>query len=114
MTLGHYDRGVESRYFLRINGHPLLTSHLKYDNDIVSFRQVNIGEPGKEKLCLVIVISKAYKPVAVRSDDGRFSYPVRNESGITRVDAEKLSNRIHAKSDNRDFMSELEQFAREH
>jgi DNA-binding transcriptional regulator/RsmH inhibitor MraZ len=92
----------------------VLTTHLKYDKDIVSFRQVNVGEAGKEKLCLVIVISKAYKPVAVRTDDGRFSYPVRNESGIMRVDAEQLSNRIHAKSDNRDFMSELEQFAREH
>ncbi len=92
----------------------VLTTHLRYDNDIVSFRQVNVGEAGKEKLCLVIVISKAYKPVAVRTDDGRFSYPVRNETGITRVDAEKLSNRIHAKSDNRDFMNELEQFAREH
>jgi hypothetical protein len=92
----------------------VLTTHLNYDNDIISFRQVNVGEAGKEKLCLVIVISKAYKPVAVKHDDGRFSYPVRNESGITRVDAERLSNRIHAKSDKRDFMGELEQFAREH
>ena len=88
----------------------VLTAHLKYHNDIVSFRQAAVGG----KLCLVIVISKAHKPVSVRTDDGRFSYPVRNESGITRVDAEKLSGRIHAKSDNRNFMGELEQFAREH
>ena len=90
----------------------VLAAHIKYDNDIASFRQVGVGEEGKEKMCLVVVISKAYKAVAVRHEDGRFSYPVRRETGIARVSIDDLSSRIHEKSDKRDFMIELEQFTR--
>lgn len=91
----------------------VLATHIKYDNEIASFRQVGVGEDGKEKICLVVVISKAYKAVAVRHEDGRFSYPVRRETGIARVSIDDLSSRIHEKSDKRDFMTELEQFTRE-
>ena len=91
----------------------MLATHIKYDNEIASFRQVSVSEEGKEKICLVVVISKAYKAVAVRHEDGRFSYPVRRETGIARVSIDDLSSRIHEKSDKRDFMTELEQFSRE-
>jgi hypothetical protein len=91
----------------------VLATHIKYDNELASFKQVAIGEEGKEKVCLVVVISKAYKAVGVRHEDGKFSYPVRRETGIARVAVDDLSSRIHEKSDSRDFMTELEQFVRE-
>ena len=66
-----------------------------------------------------VVTQRHWIPTSVRNHSALFiccwlEYPVRNESGLTRVDAEMLSSRIHAKSDNRDFMVELEQFVREH
>ena len=91
----------------------VLASHIEYDNEIASFRQVVVGEEGNEKTCLVVVISKAYKPVGVKDEGNRFTYPVRRETGITRVSPDELSARIHEKSDKRDFMGELEQFVLE-
>jgi len=91
----------------------VLAAHIDYDHEIASFRQVVIGGKGEEKVCLVVVISQAYKPVAVNDGAGRFTYPVRRETGIARVARNDLLHKIHLKSDNRDFMPKLKQFVRE-
>jgi hypothetical protein len=92
----------------------VIAAHIHYDHEIASFRQVVIGQRGEEKVCLVVVISQAYEAVAVNDGAGRFSYPVRRETGINRVSREDVPiGKLHLKSDNRDFMRELDQFVRD-
>jgi hypothetical protein len=87
----------------------VLAAHVHYDHELASFRQVDVGG----KICLVVVISQAYKAVAVNDGLGRFSYPVRRETGITRVAMEHVPVMKHLKSDNRDFMDALKRFVRD-
>jgi hypothetical protein len=88
----------------------VIAQHIKCDRDIVSFRQV-VVEEGKERICLIIVVSQACEAVAVSDGQGRYSYPVRRETGISRVDPYDVPVRkLHLKSDNRDFMHQLKQF----
>jgi Schlafen, AlbA_2 len=92
----------------------VLAAHIKYDHEIAAFKQVVIGKKGEQKICLVVVISKAYQPVAVNDGADRFSYPVRRETGISRVAREDVPiSKLHLASDNRDFMSALNQFVRD-
>jgi len=92
----------------------VIAKHIKYDREIVSFRQVAVGEQGKEKICLVVVISQACKAVAVSHGDGTYSYPVRRETGISRGSIDEVPVRgLYLKSDNRDFMRTLNQFIRD-
>jgi hypothetical protein len=91
----------------------VLEGFLEYDREIVTFRQVGMGEK-RDTICLVIVVSQAYSSVGVSDGEGRFSYPVRRETGIervTRMDTPAIKS--HRKSDNRNFLVELEQFARD-
>jgi hypothetical protein len=91
-----------------------LAAHIKYEHEIAAFKQVVIGQQGDQKICLVVVISQVYKPVAVNDGTDRFSYPVRRETGISRVAREDVPVlKLHLKSDNRDFMSALIQFIRD-
>lgn len=86
---------------------------LEYDREIVEFRQVGMGEK-RDTICLVIVVSQACSSVGVSDPEGRFSYPVRRETGIERVarmDTPAINS--HRKSDNRDFLVELKQFIRD-
>jgi len=91
-----------------------LAAHIKYEHEIAAFKQVVIGQQGGQKICLIVMISQAYKPVAVNDGTDRFSYPVRRETGISRVAREDVPVlKLHLKSDNRDFMSALIQFIRD-
>jgi hypothetical protein len=88
--------------------------HIKYDHEIATFKQVVIGQKGEEKVCLVVVVSQAYKPVAVNDGTDRFSYPVRRETGISRVSREHVPvSKMDLESDNRDFVSVLNQFVQD-
>lgn len=45
---------------------------------------------------------------------GHYTFPVRRETGLTRVSREEILNpKIHIKSDNYDFLRELYQFVHE-
>ena len=92
----------------------ILAAHIKYEHEIAAFKQVVIGQQGDQKICLVVVVSQAYKPVAVNDGTDRFSYPVRRETGISRAAREDVPIlKLHLKSDNRDFMRALVQFIRD-
>jgi hypothetical protein len=106
------------------NGHELesrlkfardvVARHIEYDREIVSFRQVAVGRNGDAKICLIVVVSQASGPVAVSDGHGRYTYPVRRETGISRGSIEDVPVRkLHLKSDNRDFMNQLKQFIRD-
>jgi hypothetical protein len=92
----------------------VLAEFLKYRRDIVSFRQVPMGDKN-DVICLVIVISQAISSVGVSDGQGRFSYPVRREIGIERVDEDKTpsSKLFYLKSESREFLTELRQFVRD-
>jgi len=90
----------------------VIANYIKYDRDIVYFKQVPLKDrSNKDKICLVIVIAQAEGVVAVKDKQGRFSFPVRRATGLDRIDGGELAiKKIHVKSDNYDFMEELEQF----
>jgi hypothetical protein len=88
----------------------VLAEYLEYKRDIVTFRQVAMGEQ-RDTICLVILISQACSSVGVSDGQGRFSYPVRRETGIQRVQrADTPAINSDRKSDNRDFLADLKQF----
>ena len=92
----------------------VIAQHIKYDREIVAFRQVAVGEKGKEKNCLIVVVSQASEAVAVSDGLGRYSYPVQRETGISREDPGDVPVRkLYLKSDNRDFMHQLKQFIKD-
>jgi hypothetical protein len=92
----------------------VIAQHIEYDREIVSFRQVAVGKNGEERICLVVVVSQACKPVAVSDGSGHYSYPVRRETGVSRERMDDVPVRkLHLKSDNRDFMHQLKQFIRD-
>ena len=92
----------------------VLAERVKYANDIFYLHQVNVDDGnGNLKCCLVIVVAQARNVVAVRGEDGRYSYPIRRETGLERGDLDKIAaQKLHVKSDNFDFIQELEQFSR--
>jgi hypothetical protein len=90
-----------------------LADFLEYGREIISFRQVSMGAQ-RDKICLVIVISQACSAVGASDGEGRYSYPVRRETGIERVGRSDVPvSKLHLKSDNRDFLSQLNQFIRD-
>lgn len=91
----------------------VIHDHVEYDREIVLLQQVVVTVNGEEKVCLVVIVARAYEAVGVRDGKGGFTYPVRQENGIQRVSPRDLWDRWHAKSDKYDFMSELEQFVRD-
>jgi len=89
----------------------VIAEYIVNDRDLASFRQVAVGEKGKEKICLVVVVSQSRQAVGVSDGGGRYSYPVRRETGITRPPRDEVQiSKLDVKSDNRDFMHKLQQF----
>src|SRR5271157_2314745 len=79
-----------------------------------AFTKVNSPDSRLRTICLVIVVSQACSSVGVSDGEGRFSYPVRRETGIERVARmDTPAIKSHRKSDNRNFLVELKQFARD-
>lgn len=89
----------------------MIAEYIAYDREIATFRQVAVGEKGEEKVCLIVVVSQARGVVEVSDGGGRYSYPVRRETGISRPPRDEVQiSKLGLKSDNRDFMHELQQF----
>ena len=90
----------------------VISSHIEYDRDIVYFHQVALeDESGEEKICLVIAVAQANAIVPVKDKKGRYTYPVRRETGIERASRDDLwREKLHIKSDNYDFIHHINQF----
>ena len=78
------------------NGHELenklkfaadvLSKQLDYPREITRLRQIVVpGKDGTDKVCLVVVIAQACEPAGVHDGAGHYTYPVRRETGLTRV-----------------------------
>jgi hypothetical protein len=93
----------------------VLAKHLEYPREMWRLRQIVVpGKDGADKVCVVVVIAQACEPVGVNDGAGRYTYPVRRETGLTRVARDEILNpKIHIKSDNYDFLHEIYQFVHE-
>ena len=93
----------------------VLAKHLEYGREIFRFRQIFLHDSrGVDKTCLVVIVAQACEAVGVTDGEGRYTYPVRRESGISRVSRDDLMKpKFHMKSDNYDFLTDLNQFIRE-
>lgn len=91
-----------------------LARHLHYDRDVALLKQIVIQISQREAICLLAVVKQTSAPVGVRDSQGRYSYPIRRETGIERVSASNIAARkAGLKSDNHDFIIELEMFVHE-
>ncbi len=119
--------GVTDNHPRRIIGIEDLENKLKYAKDVLCknepvalkfthFQEVNLkDEQGQDKTCLVIAIAQTKNVVSVKSQRGTFSYPIRLETGITRVDYSKIENSKEGIShDNFAFISDLYSFLHDH
>jgi len=69
---------------------------------------------GLLKNCLVIAIEQTCETVSVKDKDGRFTYPIRQETGLARVTDDYIwRQKMHIKSDNFDFISLFNQMLHE-
>jgi hypothetical protein len=109
--IGTTVREVESR--LKVAKETIAT-HLEYSREITRFHQLILPDTtGAETICLIVIVAQAFEPVGVTDGEGRYTYPVRRETGIQRVSRGDLASRRHMKSDKYDFLSDLEQFVRD-
>lgn len=90
----------------------VITNRIRYDRDIVALQQVSVPDiSGSDNICLVIIIGQTEAAVAVVDEQGKFSYPIRQTSGLDRVELSLIQNRKrHIDSDNFDFITELNQY----
>jgi hypothetical protein len=93
----------------------VLPDRIAYPREIVVFHQVDVPDlAGATKLCLVIAVAKAMEAVGVNDGKGRFTYPIRRETGTERSSLHTISMaKIHEKSDSYDFLTSLAQFVRD-
>ena len=91
----------------------VLQERLEYDRPIFRFHQLVLrGRDGREKICLLVIVAQACGVVGVHDGEGRYTYPVRRETGLKRETRDALMTpKMHMKSDNHEFLSELNQFA---
>lgn len=92
-----------------------LAKHLEYPREIFRLREILVpGKNGEDKSCLAVVVAQACEPVGVNDGAGHYSYPVRRETGLTRVSREEIFKpKMHMKSENYDFLRELYRFVKE-
>jgi hypothetical protein len=90
----------------------VLAEQLDYPRDITRLQQIVMPvKDGTDKVCLVVVIAQASEPVGVHDGAGQHTYPVRRETGLTRVArSDIVRSKTDVKSDNQDFLSELYKF----
>ncbi|MEG9438526.1 ATP-binding protein [Edaphobacter sp. HDX4] len=93
----------------------VLVELIQYPRQIWKIHQLLANDAdGTERLCLVVIVPRAYEPVGVKGANGSYIYPVRHGTSIARENPEKLRHaRIHDKNDNFDFLERLQQFVRD-
>lgn len=90
----------------------IIRKHSKYGNDFTHFQQVPIkDESGKGQNCLVIAIAQTKEGVSVKDQQGKYSFPMRLETGLDRTDHETIKDsKQYITRDNYYFISDLNTF----
>jgi hypothetical protein len=90
----------------------VLPKYIDYPRHVWRLQQIVI--PGKDAtgtVCLVVVVSQASETVGVHDGAGYYTYPVRRETGLTRVGRDEiLRAKGNVKGDNLGFLGELYRF----
>ena len=86
----------------------LIVKTINYEKDFTHFVPFAVNDT-TEKNCLVIGIEQTRKAVSVSSPDGKYSWPVRLETGKIRSDEKNIDkSKQKVGRDNVDFMLLLE------
>lgn len=92
----------------------VLARYVEYPRNIVSLQQVVIPIEDERRLCLVVIVAQTGEPVGVNNGNGRYTYPVRQETGIDRVSRSTLcEQKSRVREDNHDFMNDFRRFVAE-
>lgn len=92
-----------------------VADHIEYDPSIVYLKQVSINDGvGSDHVCLVVAVAQSMDVVGVRDIQGRYSFPIRRETGLDRVDRETIWRaKFGIHHDNYDFITELIQYTKD-
>jgi len=90
----------------------VIKQHVNCGNDFLHFQQTRMKDDGdNEKTCLIIAIAQTKGMVSVKDKSGKFSYPVRYETGLERINPENLEVvKRNVPKDNYNFISNLYDF----
>jgi len=109
--LGDSPREIENR--LKIV-ETVIARHVEFPRQIVSLQQITVPTKNESRLCLIVIVAQTCEPVAVNDGNGRYSYPVRQETGIDRVSRTILREQKNCiREDNHDFINDLRRFVAE-
>ncbi len=83
--------------------------YINYANDFVHFQLTTLkDDAGADRDCLIIAIAQTKDVITVKENSGKFSCPIRLETGLERVEYEKVkSSKINVLYDNFDFILNL-------
>lgn len=86
-----------------------ITRYINYANDFVHFQHIALkDDAGIDRNCLIIAIAQTKGVISVKDNSGRFSCPIRSETGLDRVDYEMIKkSKIFVQYDNYDFILNL-------
>lgn len=89
----------------------VITNYVTYPKDIVHMQIVPVEDGnGGIKNCLVIAIKQTCEVVAVCNGDGKYTYPLRQETGLARVDQKMIQDQKGTiVADNYDFLEIFKQ-----
>jgi hypothetical protein len=102
-----------------------LENRLKFASDVIArivergasitkVRQVPVEANGQSKVIMIVLVAQSHKAVGVDNGGGKYSYPVRRETGKTLVSRNEAgASKHHLKSDNYDFLKSLATFVHE-
>lgn len=87
----------------------VLMRYIKYSGDFVHFQPITLLDSEKNEMnCLVIIVAQTKDEVPVEDVSGRFSYPSRLETGLERLDPNRIrESKRGIYVDNYDFLLTL-------
>jgi predicted HTH transcriptional regulator len=88
----------------------VIRRYIKPDSDLVHLQQVLLkDDEDRDKTCLVIAVAQTRSGISVKDRAGRFSYPIRMGTGLSRIDHEDLVNlKRNVLNDNYHFIRDLD------
>jgi hypothetical protein len=79
-----------------------------YPRQFTTLHLVSMRSQSGTALCIVVAVAQTKRAVPVVDSRGKYSYPVRSQTGITRVDRESIElSKKEVLKDNYNFISEL-------
>ena len=86
-----------------------IKKYVTYSNDFVHFQETTLKDDvGTDKICLIIAIAQTKDVITVKDKSGKYSCPVRSETGLDRVNYEMIKqSKNSVLRDNYDFILNL-------